>query len=141
VGGLDVEDAGPVALRQDAGPARVHEQRRVPHGQEADRCRRVGIGKRRAGKVEQLLALLVAEAAQLQPLERRLDRCQLEAGPVRDVVRRGWAEALEIPPDKELESDLCACVLRAYPVRGECIEVGSSLLPGTRRWHPDEFEP
>ena len=130
-----------MAPRQDPGPPRVHEQRRIPDGQEANRRGRVGIGERRAGEVEQLIALLVAEPAQLYTLERRLDRRQLEAGPVRDVVRRGWAEALEIPPDEQLNSVFGAYVLRTYPVRGECIEVGSSLLPGTRRRHPHELEP
>src|SRR6266511_5798916 len=130
-----------MALRQDAGPARVHEQRRIPDGQEANRRGSVGIGERRAREVEQLLALLVPEATQLETLERRLDRRRLEAGPVGDVVRRGWAEALEIPPDEQLNSVLGACVFRTYPVHRERIEVGSSLLPSTRRWNPHELEP
>ena len=51
---LDVEDARAVSLGQDARPAGVNEQGRVPGRQEPDRRRRRWVRKRRPRQVEQL---------------------------------------------------------------------------------------
>jgi hypothetical protein len=62
----------------------VGEHGRVPNRQEADRRRRVRIGKRGARQVEQFLPVLGQEAAQSQPLERRRDLLRPQPGPVGD---------------------------------------------------------
>ncbi len=84
---LDAEQLRPVLLRQHAGAPRVHEQRRVPGGQEAHRRGRPGVGQRPVrdveqrpvGDVEQLLAVLAAQAAQLQPGRHGTQRGEREA--------------------------------------------------------------
>ena len=56
MGGLGVEDAGPVRLGQDLGAPGVDQQVGVPGGQEAGRGRRARVGQGRPGQVEQLPA-------------------------------------------------------------------------------------
>ena len=70
VGGPNVEDTRPVALGKDLRPPRVDEQRRVPDGQEAHRSGRVLVGQRQPREVDELPAVLVLEAPQLEALER-----------------------------------------------------------------------
>ena len=61
------------SLGEHARPVGPCEQHVVPLRQEANRRGRLGVGQRRARDVEELAALLVAEAAQrLEPLERAL---------------------------------------------------------------------
>ena len=81
--GLGVEDDRPVALRQDPGSPRVDQQGRVPDRKESSRGGSLGIGEGRAGKVQQLLAVLGAKAAQAKALERRRDLLRPQARPSR----------------------------------------------------------
>ena len=80
-------------LGQHAAPVGVREQRVVPLRQEADGRGRVGGRERRARDVEQLAAVLVAEAAQrLERVERGGEVGDAEARPVGDVGARRRAE-------------------------------------------------
>src|SRR5215204_6864251 len=59
---LDVEDLGAMLLREDLRMPGMDEECRVPDRQEARRRGCVGIRERRAGQVDELLAVLAAEA-------------------------------------------------------------------------------
>jgi hypothetical protein len=63
MGGLGVEDRGPMPLGEDLRAPGVDEKRRVPGRKESDGRRRVGIRQRRARQVDELRAPLVPEAA------------------------------------------------------------------------------
>src|SRR5918994_1350733 len=60
---LRAEHTRPVLLRKDLRAARVREQGRVPHGEEANRRGRLWVGKRRPRQIDQLTAALVLKAA------------------------------------------------------------------------------
>ena len=119
----------------------MDEQRRVPHRQKAHRRGRVGIGQWCAGDVDELLALFVAEPAELQALQGRLDRGHLETRPVGDVVRRSRAEATEVAANEVIDPLLLGHVLRPDPVLGEGVEVGAAAFPGSGGRNADEVEP
>ena len=139
---LGVEDPRPVLLGQQAGPARVDEQRRVPGGQEARRRGRVRIRQRAAGDVEQLLAgRLRAERPQLEPPEHSAERREREAREARDVLARGGAEAGQVAAHEQVHRVALAHVRLADPVRRGRVEVRAPALPGARRWDARDVEP
>jgi hypothetical protein len=107
-----------VLLRQDAGAASVDEQRGVEGGQEADGGGRLGVRQRRAGKVEQLLAALSAEGAQLEARQRGRDSPDRDSRPAGDVGRRARSEALEVAAHYVLHGGLDGDRGRPEPVLG-----------------------
>ena len=90
-----------VLLRQDARAVGEREQHVVPLRQEADRRGRVGRGERRALEVEQLAAVLVAEAAQrLERFERLGEVGDAHARPVCEIRAARGTEGAEVAPDE-----------------------------------------
>ena len=88
MGRFRVEHPGAVALRQDLGPPRVHQQGRVPGRQQPGRSRYVGVWQGLPGQIEQLGALFITESTEPQPGQRRPDLVDRQAGPARDVGGR-----------------------------------------------------
>jgi hypothetical protein len=140
MGGSRVEDAVAVALREDLRASTVDEERRVPHRQEAHRRRRVLGRQRQAREVDELLALLVLEAAQLEALENTRDVRLRDPGPACDVVGPRRAEPGEVPANQNLDPLMLADLLRAHPVLGERVDVGAAAIPGPRGRYADEVE-
>ena len=130
---LRVEDRRAVLLGQDQRAAGVGEQRGVPGAEEAHRRGRVGVRQRQVGEVEQLGAVLGLEAAQRQPLERRLDVARGQPAPVGDLGLRGRPEARQVAGDEVVERVVRRDVGRPDPVLGEPVEVRAAALPGARR--------
>ena len=127
---------------EDPGAPCVHEQGRVPGREEAHRNRSLGGRKRRAREVEQLAALLVAEAAELHPLERLRERADAHPGPVGDVRPRRRPERAEVAADEVFPRlELGELRLRPDPLLGEAEEVGPAPLPGPGGRHADEVGP
>ncbi len=139
--GPDVEDAAAVALGQDLGAPGVHQQVGVPGGQEAGRGRRALLGQGRAGQVEQLPALLVAEPAGPDPLQHRAQRGQGQAGPAAQVAEGRRAEPGQVAADQVLEGVGLGDPPGPEPVGGQPVEVGPAALPGARRRDPDHVHP
>ena len=86
----------PVLLGQDLRPAGVDEQGRVPDRQKARRRRGLGLGKRQAREVDELLAVLGAEPAQLELRERGPHRLDRDPRPVVDLGRGRGPEAAQV---------------------------------------------
>ena len=102
-----------VGLRQHARTIGPREQHVVPLRQEANGRRGVGVRERRAGDVEELAAVLVAEAAErLEPLERARDLRDAHHRPRPDVLPRRRPERREIATE-----DLRAGLGRIEPLR------------------------
>ena len=93
---LDAEQLRPVLLGQHAGAAGVHEQRRVPGRQEARRRGRAGIGQRPVRDVEQLLAVLGPERAQLQPRQHGAQRGERRPVKLATSLRDAGPNAFEV---------------------------------------------
>ena len=110
-------------FRCSSGSTRVRsvarEQHVVPLRQEADGRRRVGVRQRRARDVEELAALLVAEAAQrLEALERAVDLGHVHHAPGADVTTRRRPERGEVAAE-DLGARLGRVVLLGLVERDE----------------------
>ena len=122
---VHADDRLPVVLRKDSRPIREREQHVVPLRQEADGGGRLGVRQRRARDVEELAAVLVAEAAQrLEPIERPLDLGHVHHAPGADVAARRRPERGEVAT-KDLGARLDRDVLlrlvdRDEPALGTC---------------------
>ena len=141
LGGPDVEDPAPVALGEELGAPGVDQQVGVPGGQEAGRGRGGRVGQRGLGQVEQLGALLVAEAAGPDPLQHRPQPGQGQAGPAAQVGQGRRAEPGQVAADQVLEGLVLVDPPGAEPVGGQAVQVGPAPLPGARRRHPDHVHP
>ncbi len=94
---VHADDRLPVLLRKHARPVREREQHVVPLRQEANGRGRLGVRQRRARDVEELAAVLVAEAAQrLEPVERALELGHVHHAPGDDVTARRGPERGEV---------------------------------------------
>src|SRR5213078_2377898 len=102
VGRPGVEYERPIPLGDEPGPARMDEQGGIPNRQEADGRGRVGIRERRSREVEELLAILAAEASQAKARERRREVSDRQPGPVRDGSARRRAEAAQVAADEQV---------------------------------------
>ena len=91
------DDRLPVPLREDPRPVGPREEDVVPLRQEADGHGSLGVGDRRSLHVEELAALLVAEASErLEPLEGAIDLGHVHHRPGADVTTRGRSESREV---------------------------------------------
>ena len=89
------------------------------------------------GEIEQLLAVLVAEPAQLQPFESRVDVCDREHGPTGNVRLRRRPEGGQVAADEQREPFLAGDVLKPDPVFARR-KRSARRLPRFRRRGPDE---
>ncbi len=133
--------SGRKSLRQDLRPACVDEQRRVPGREEARRRLRRGAWERRARQVDELAALLVAEAAQAKALRGLLDGGRGEARPVGGVGEARRPEAGEVAAQEDLDALLGRHCRRLEPLVGQGVEVGPAPLPRPGRWRAHQLEP
>jgi hypothetical protein len=116
----------------------VGQQDVVELGQEPHRDRRLRVGARGVGEVEELLAGLVAEGHELraQRLERRGEPG--EAGPLLGVHHRRRAERPEVTQDELL--DRHRLLGPAEPVLDGRADGSSALVPQAARRQLDEGE-
>ena len=92
--------------------------------------------------VEQLLASLVEETTERDPLEGGGEHARRDAREADDVRARGRPERGEVPADQMLGPFLLGDVGRiTEPVGREPVEVGAGLVPGAERRDPDEVHP
>src|SRR4051794_31005958 len=90
-----------IHVRQDARAVLVREQQLVPARQQSRRRRRVGRSERGARKIEQLAAVLVAEAPQAKQFEAGREVADRHAAPLGKVGPRGRPEGAEVAPDRK----------------------------------------
>jgi len=109
--------------------------------EEADRRWRVRIGQRRPGQVDELGAVLVAEADEGQALPASAGIRDRDAGPRGDVGPARRPEGAQVCTNQVLEPLRRRRVARPHPLVGEAEPVRSTVPPGARRWHPDEVDP
>ena len=132
-----------VLLGQDQRAARVGEQRRRPRcGRKRTGAGVSASGSGRSGQVEELRAVLGLEAAQLEPLERRLDVLDGRARPSwRCRPCAAGPEPGQVARDEVVERVVRRPSGGAEPVLGEPEEVRAAPLPRARRRDADQVDP
>ena len=141
----DAEDPRAILLAQDDGPAGVDEQQGLPRADEPD-DRRIAVVVSGWGaavwQVDEHLAVLGAEPAQRQALERRGDVARRHPRPQGDLVDRRRPEAgrgsdARGGPWRRSSSRSGS---GTDPRLGERVQIGPAALPRPRRRDPDEIE-
>jgi hypothetical protein len=122
-------------------PPGVHQERRVPHGKEADWGGRVGVREWRAWQIDEFGAGFVSEAPHAHVLEHRRDLLERQPGPVGDVVCGRGPEAVQVATHQVLARRVGAHVRRADPVVRRRVEISTPALPRTGRRRAHEVEP
>ena len=134
------EDPRPEALGQHLRPPRVHEQRRVPRGQEADGRRRVLLWQGCAWEVDQLGTVGVREPAEAQPLDAGSQRRDVDPGPVGGLRDRGRAEGAQVPAQQQVVRVRLADLCRTDPALRGREHVRTPALPRAGGGHADELD-